>query len=189
MHLTEEIRLDLEKGLSQHRFEHSLLVANEAKKLASYYHFDEEKAYIAGLVHDIAKELSDEENRQRIEKYHLPSNLLNPEFDLIIHADIGAEMAKEKYQLDDEICNAIKYHTIGNVNMSDFDKIIFIADKIGRKNLNAELENIKKLAYQNLDMALLSYLTYQKKKLKLIGKNFHPNSKALLKKLDQKKKE
>ena len=57
-----EIKNYLKSTLSDFRYEHSLMVANEAKKLAMHYNLDLDKAYIAGLVHDIAKEFSDEEN-------------------------------------------------------------------------------------------------------------------------------
>ena len=64
MYTIEQIKKDLKKYLSEIRYEHSILVAEEAKKLAKYYNENEEKAYIAGLVHDIAKEFSDEENEK-----------------------------------------------------------------------------------------------------------------------------
>ena len=69
MYNIEQIKNDLKNNLSQFRYEHSILVAEEAKKLANHYNIDEEKAYIAGLVHDIAKEFSDDENSKWIKKY------------------------------------------------------------------------------------------------------------------------
>lgn len=179
----EQIKNDVKEKMSEFRFEHSMRVAEEARKLAKHYKLDEEKAYITGIVHDIAKEFSNEENEKWIEKYNMPKELLEPEYKNIVHSDIGAVVAKELYGLDDEICNAIKYHTIGNVTMSLFDKIIFISDKIGRKNINPEIEEMKKLAYQNIDEALKFYLINRKEKLESKGENFHQDALKLLKSL------
>ena len=66
------------------------------------------------------------------------------EYKNIKHADIGAIIAKEEYNLDNDICNAIKYHTIGNKDMDMLAKIIFIADKIGRKKIPEALKPVKK---------------------------------------------
>ena len=180
MYNIEKIKNDLKSNLSQFRYEHSIRVANEAKKLAEYYNADSEKAYLAGIVHDIAKEFSNEENKKWIEKYNLSKDLLSIEYRNIVHADIGAVVVKELYDLDYEICNAVKYHTIGNVSMSLLDKIIFIADVIGRKDTNTYIEEIRILAYQNLDKALKQCLIAQKEMLESKGERFHPEALKLL---------
>jgi len=182
----EQIKKDLASNLSKCRYEHSLLVADEAKKLAHHYHLDEEKAYTAGLVHDIAKEFNDEENVKWIKKYGLSEDLLLPEFRNIIHANIGSVVVKKWYGLDEEICNAVCHHTIGNVPMGDLDKIVFVADKIARKVTNPIIEEERKLAYQNIDKALIFCLSNQKHKLESSGKKMHPISLELLQSLMQK---
>ena len=103
----EEIEKEVKEKLSPFRYDHSLRVAEEAKKLAVHYHIDEQKAYVAGILHDIAKELPEEESKQWIETYHLSKELLKEENKNIKHADIGAVIAKERYHLDDDICHAI----------------------------------------------------------------------------------
>lgn len=181
MYNIEKIKNDLKNNLSEFRYEHSIRVAEEAKKLAEYYNVNEEKAYLAGIVHDIAKEFSDEENTMWIEKYNLPRELTTNEYKKIAHSYIGAVVVKELYGLDDEISNAVKYHTIGNVSMSILDKIIFIADVIGRKDSNSYIEEIRKLAYQDLDEALKQCLINQKERLESRGESFHPEALKLLK--------
>lgn len=183
MNNIKKIKEDVKEKISEFRYEHSIRVAEEAKKLARHYKINEEKAYLAGIIHDIAKEFSNQENEKWVEKYNMPKELLEPEYKNIIHSDIGAVVAKEEYHLDDEICNAIKYHTIGDVSMSLFDKIIFIADKIGRKNSNSEIRKIKELAYQNIDEALKFYLINRREKLESNGESFHPKALELLKSL------
>lgn len=176
----EKIKNDLKNNLSQFRYEHSIRVAEAARSLAEHYNINAEKAYIAGVVHDIAKEFSNEENEKWIEKYNLPKGLLNPEFKETIHADIGAVVVKELYGFDDEICNAVKYHTVGNISMSLFDKVIFVADIIGRKMSNPQIDEIREFAYQDINKAVKQILINQKEMLESSGKSFHPNALELL---------
>lgn len=179
----EKIEEDVKKTLSEYRYKHSLMVANEAKNLAKYYNYDEDKAYLTGLIHDIAKECTAEENKKIIKKYNLSQSLRDEELKEIIHADIGAIVAKERYNVDEEISNAIKFHTIGNINMSLLDKIIFVADKIAREKKSPMIEEASKVAYQDLDRAVLIILESQKQKLENKGKYMHKESEKLMMKL------
>lgn len=179
----KQINQDLKNKLSFFRYQHSLMVAKVAKKLAKRYDYDLKKAYLAGLVHDVAKEFSALENEKWIKIGKLSKKLLKQEFKDIIHADIGAIYIKEVYNLDQDICRAVKYHTIGNCSMDFLAKIIFIADKIGRKNISKELQKIKKLAYKDMNLAVEKYLLYQKGKLESQGKQLHQESIQLLKQL------
>lgn len=180
MYNVDQIKKDLKNNLSIKRYEHSIMVAKEAKKLARHYHIDENKAYVAGLVHDIAKEFDNKENAQIITKYHLSNEWLLPKFEKIIHAEIGSYVIRSKYNLDEDICNAVKYHTIGNVSMNLLDKIIFMADKIGRKIKTPTIERQRKLAYKNIDQALIDYLKNQKEQFENTDKELHPDSIELL---------
>ena len=186
MYTIEQIKKDLKNNLSEFRYEHSILVAEESKKLAYHYQVDEEKAYIAGLVHDIAKEFNDEENAKWIEKYKLSGDIFSPEYKNVIHSFIGAEVIKEWYGMDEEICNAVKYHTIGNLPMTTLEKIVFVADKIARKESNPIIDEEKRLAYQDIDKALEFYLRTQKNKFESLGKKMYSTTLELLKFLDNK---
>lgn len=181
----EKINTDLKKVLSPFRYEHSIKVAEEAKKLAKHYHINEKNAYLAGLIHDIAKDLTEKECKQWIEEYKLPEKLLDKKYKNIKHADIGAIIAKEKYHLEDDICNSIKYHTIGNKRMNLLAKIVYIADKIGRDNIPEALKNVKEIAYQDIDKALLYCLEKQKIRLEEKGIKMHKDTEELLEKLQK----
>ena len=181
----DQINEDLKNSLSPKRYNHSIMVAKEAKSLAKHYHINEDKAYLAGLIHDVAKELTEEENIYWIKKGKLSKDLENKENINIKHADIGAVIAKEKYNLDDDICNAIKYHTIGNKSMDLLAKIIYIADKIGREKIPEALKPVKEIAYQNIDNALLYCLEKQKIRLKEKEIKMHDDTKELLKELQK----
>ncbi len=188
MYDIKKIKEDIRKSLSDFRYQHTIRVAEEAKSLARYYQIDEEKVYVAGLLHDMAKEFSKEENEGLIEKYKLPQELKKEEFKNIIHADIGAEMAKEYYNIEEDIYLAIKYHTIGNPNMNLFAKIIFVADKIGRKTLSPEMQEVKKTAYEDIDKAICRIILIETEKLKEKRLKLHPDTTILLNRLEDKKK-
>lgn len=175
------IEKDIKRKLSSFRYQHTLMVVEEAKKLARYYQLDEEKASVASLLHDIAKEFTEEENRLWIAKYHLPEELLKEEWCSIVHADIGAVVSKAYYGVDEDIANAIKYHTIGNVAMNQLAKVVFIADKIGRKEKNEIHLLTEKLSYQDLDKAILFWIERERERLESRGKILHPNTIKLLK--------
>ena len=174
MYDIESIKKYLKNNLSEFRYNHSLKVAEESKKLAICYNYDSEKAYVTGLIHDIAKEFSDEENIKYITKYNLPETLLNPDLNPIIHADIGAVVAKELYHIDDEMYTAIKYHSTGNFPMSILEKIIYVADKIARDTDDPVILKEQKLAYTNLDKTLLMILLDLKQFLEKNGKQMQP---------------
>ena len=161
MYDIEVMKKDLMMVVSSFRYDHCVMVAEEARKLALHYNIDSQKAYVAGLLHDIAKDFSSEENAKWIRKYNLSEELLSSVFLNIVHADIGALVVKEWYNLEDDICDAIKYHTVGHVPMTMFDKIIFIADKVARKKLDASLDKIRSVAYSDLDKALILCLEKQ----------------------------
>ena len=125
-----EIKNWLKEHLNNERYIHSLGCADSAKKLAKMYNLDEEKAYLAGLVHDCAKCYSNEQlenilvNNMSFKK----DALINPK---TYHSPAGAYVAKHELGInDEEILSAIHHHTIGKLNMTTFEKIIFLADKI-----------------------------------------------------------
>lgn len=155
-----KIKKELEKDLDSKRYEHTIAVAYTATSLAMRYDIDLFKAYISGLLHDCAKCISDKKKVSICQKNHISiseTEMRNPS---LLHAKAGALIASEKYQIDDEdILNAITFHTTGRPGMSDLEKIIFIADYIepGR-NKATNLDLIRKLAFENKEKALLKIL-------------------------------
>lgn len=176
----ETIKTDLKNMLKEHRYNHSLLVAEEARKLARIYHIDEDKCYLTGLINDMAKNLSEEENNNLIKKYNLSEEWYREENKPILHAELGYYLAKEMYNCPEDICRAIKYHTIGNDEMTTMEKIIFIADKTARENLNDNLLYIKEVSYQDLDLALLKLLEGLENKLRKSNTRLAPITKQLM---------
>lgn len=129
--IDEEKLLDwLKENLSEKRYIHSLGTAECARDLAKKFGQDEEKAYTAGLLHDCAKCFPNEKLMDIIEK-HLDVEKIELMNYKTLHAPVSAYIAKKEFGVDDsEILSAIRWHTLGKIDMTDFEKIIFLADKV-----------------------------------------------------------
>ena len=152
---------------------HSQGCADTAKELAKLFNLDENKAYLAGLIHDCAKNFDDAHLldliKNEIKEGFDPSELKNPK---TYHAIVGAYFARKEFEIDDEeIISAIRCHTIGKTNMTTFEKIIFLADKIEPNTRDEKYtKRIWKLIEKNkgvigLDLALLKCFCETIKKL------------------------
>lgn len=138
----EEIQNWLKENLNEERYIHSLGVMEAAVELAQMFGFDVEKAKITGLLHDAAKCFSNEKLLEII-RQHIPEveecELLNYK---TLHAPVSAYLAKERFGIEDnEILDAIRWHTLGRCDMTEFEKIIFLADKIEAKTREAEFRH------------------------------------------------
>lgn len=146
----------LKSNLNEERYEHSIGTAECAKELAQRFGLDEEKAYLCGLIHDCAKCFSNNELKERICEcgWLCEGELDNPK---TYHAPAGAILAKQELGIcDEEIISATRWHTLGHSDMSDFEKIVFIADKIEKRTRPIEYrEPIEKALRKGLDNALL----------------------------------
>lgn len=126
----QELKKWLESNLSAERYSHSLGTAECAKRLAEKYDLNPEKAYTAGLLHDCAKCFSNEKLLDIIHK-HLDVEESELQNYKTLHAPVSAYIAEKDFGVDDkEILSAIRWHTLGKLDMTDFEKIIFLADKI-----------------------------------------------------------
>lgn len=172
----ETIQKELEKNLSEKRYQHSLGVAKMAGILAKIHGEDEQIAELTGLAHDMAKELSLEENRKYIEENKIEIDEIEKQNPALLHAKIGADMAKKQYGFTSQMQDAIKYHTTANPKMDELAKIIYVADKIEENRTFEEVENLRALAMQNLEEAVLAILSYDIKKNIDKGKLLHLDS-------------
>ncbi len=155
-----KIRKKLEKSLDSKRYEHTIGVAYTASALAMCNQTDVEKALLAGFLHDCAKCISNEKKLTICQKNDIYITEIEKKNPFLLHAKAGCYLAKKKFHIHDtDILNAILYHTTGRPQMSQLEKIIYIADYIepGRKNA-PNLSEIRRMAFQNLDAALLQIL-------------------------------
>lgn len=157
----KKLRKEMEEKLNAKRYEHTLSVAYTAATLAMVHGADKDKALIAGLLHDCAKCLSNKKLLLICRKNKLSvSEIERQNPSALLHAKVGSFLAHEKYGIEDkEILSAIRYHTTGRPAMNLLEKIIYIADYIEPGRTHAvNLEQIRRMAYQNLDEALLTIL-------------------------------
>ena len=152
-----DIRSRLKDVLKKSRYEHTLGVEFTSAALAMRYGVDLYKARMAGLLHDCAKNFTDEKLLELCKKYKLGISEAEKRIPYLLHGKLGAYLAKKEYKIKDtEILNAIEFHTTGRENMSMLEKIIFTADYIepGRDKA-PNLAKIRKMAFEDIDKDVL----------------------------------
>ncbi len=143
----DEMRRTLMSRLNKNRFAHSIGVANTAVELAKRFSVDVDKTYIAGLLHDCARQFENEQLPVEAAKRAVPITDIEYAAPILLHAPIGAVMVKEDYGVDDpEIIRAIARHTVGDQNMSPLDIIIWFADMIEPHRNYPGVEELRRLA-------------------------------------------
>ncbi|HHV62378.1 MAG TPA: HD domain-containing protein [Firmicutes bacterium] len=143
--------------ISRRRLIHSLGVQTTAIKFARLYGVDRQKASIAGLVHDCARDLPRETLLEMVKRFHITVDELELGEPVLLHAPVGAELARVEFGIDDEeILNAIRVHTTGDVGMSMLDKIIYLADYVEPGRSYAGAGALKRLAIEDFDRALIA---------------------------------
>ena len=156
----EEINLYLKENLIEKRYAHILGVVDIAKKLAKLNGISEEKAEIASLAHDVAKNLSKTRMKEIIEENNIILSAVEKDNANLWHSIIGAIEAKDKLGIEDEeILDSIRWHTTGKENMSILTKVIYIADMIEPSRNFDGIENIRKITFEDLDMGVYCGLT------------------------------
>ena len=173
------LRKQMEKVQDEKRYEHTLGVAFTAASLAMRYGADVKQAQVAGLLHDCAKCMTNEERLSICKKNKLevtPVEKANP---FLLHAKVGAFLAKEKYGIqDEEILSAVRCHTTGRPNMTLLEKIVFTADYIEPSRKTApKLDEVRTMAFQNLDIALCKILSDTLNYLDTVDQEIDPMTK------------
>ncbi len=176
----ETMQEKLQSALSVKRYIHTMGVAEEAGKLAEIYGTakDRQKARVAGLLHDCAKDYPEGMRLRFCKEYKVKVDEIMQKQTDLIHPFLGAEVAKREYQvLDEDILNAIRYHTTGRAGMTLLEKIIFIADYIepNREKFGG-LDEARRLAYLDLDQAMEYILENTITYVKARGRLLHPLS-------------
>lgn len=176
----ERIGEELKARLDKERFEHTMLVAREAVMLAHRYGVDAKKARLAGMLHDCMKI----NHHDLIEYAHVHGYVLSQkelDYPFTIHGRLGAESAREEFGVrNEEILNAIRHHTIGSTNMSALDKIIFIADKIELSRNYKGVEELRAIAYRDIDSAVIAIMKNSAQFAIARGSRVHPDTKKII---------
>lgn len=175
----QSLRADIldwvEARIKPKRFQHTLGVEETAVQLARIYGVNPYEASIAALLHDNAKNLSNEELYRICQTYY-PQYNLTQEYASVFHAFAGAITAKRRYsELSNDVINAICFHTTGRPNMSTLEKIIYAADyaEPGREPFPG-LELIREYLFNDLDDGIRHMLQQTVDYVKMKKKKIHP---------------
>ena len=161
---TDDKKKYLKGILSSKRYQHSLNVAAECRKLAEKYGEDPEKAYFAGLLHDVCKEMSPEEQLRLIEESGFVVCREEKETRSLWHAIAGAYFVKSFWGVQDiDIINSIRFHTVGRAGMSRLEEIVYLGDLVSADRNYKDVDKMRKLVYNNLDEAMLEAFVFSVK--------------------------
>ncbi len=171
---------DLVKGrLSEKRYQHTLNVKKMAVKLARRYGVNEEKAALAALLHDAAKELPKEEMKALMAQYPQYAEGGESRPVPVWHGVCAAILARTEWGVTDEaVLSAIACHTAGKPGMTKLDKIVYLADMTSKERDWPGVNKLRKLEMKDLDAAMLAALKQTNDFVLSQGKPLDPMSKA-----------
>ena len=173
-HLTPEaLRPIALSYLKLKRMPHVLGTEQEAVRLAEKYGADVTKARIAALLHDCTKKLDMDEQLALCRQYAIPLDELEQKALKLLHSKTGAAIARDVFAVDDEIYNAILYHTTGKPDMTLLEKIIYLADYIEPTRDFPGVETLRRTVYEDLDRGLLLGLTMTIDEMEEMGNPVH----------------
>lgn len=163
------LRSEAYQLMSSTRVAHAAGCESEAVMLAMHWGEDPEAAATAGILHDITKKLSLDEQLILCEKYGIildSAMLSSPQ---IIHAVTGAALAEDRFGVSEEISQAIRWHTTGKSDMTTLEKIIYLADIIEPSRDFEGVEELRELAYEDLDRAMAVSLERSLERIRMRG--------------------
>lgn len=166
----ERFRLIAREHLADGRYEHTLAVAQLAGELAEIYHADAGAARVAGLLHDVTKQLPYDIQLQNIRESDIIMDaylLANPN---VYHSMTGYLYARDTLSIHDvDILNAIRYHTTGRAGMSLLERIVYTADAVAYDRTYPDAVRLRELAFRDLDACILEILEFTIVKLVKAG--------------------
>ncbi len=177
MYSNDEFISIIKRRLSESRFVHSMNVAKAAADLAKKYGADEEKAYKAGILHDIMKEESLDIQYEYISRNNEIMTVLERSKSQVVHQMSGAAYCRIELGIgDEEILSAIRYHTTGKRDMTLLQKIVYTADFISAERSYPDVEIMREKAHNSLEEAMLYSLKYTINDLASKAMLIHPDT-------------
>ena len=172
----EALLAKMETVMPGKRLRHCLGVEKAARELAERFGLDVEKAGLAGLLHDYAKKVSDEEFLGLIDKYKLNPDLKNWGNN-VWHGMVGIYKIQEDLGIEDaEILRAIEIHTVGSGTMSELDKVVYVADYIEHNRDFPGVDKARELAQRSLNLAVAYETARTVEHLAHKGKPIYPQT-------------
>lgn len=180
--LPDDSRADVLAWLSDHvpdsRLQHILRVEELAIALARHHRLDCEKAAKAGLMHDLAKFFKPARLLQMARAEGLELTAVDEADPHLLHAEVGAIVARDEFGVhDSEVLDAIRHHTLGCPGMSPLSCVVFLADSLEPdRGDTPELEDLRRISYQNLDQAVWLTCDYSLRYLLSTRRLIHPQT-------------
>lgn len=172
----EDLRCAALSMLKRRRVPHVLGTEETAAKLALRWGSDEEEARRAALLHDCTKKWDREQHLAFCRQYGIELDREERQEEKLLHAVTGAAVARREFGASPQVESAIRWHTTGRANMSTLEKIIYLADYIEPTRDFCDLTELRALAFEDLDRAVLLGLTMAVRDLKKRGMAVHSNS-------------
>lgn len=172
----EYLKEELKKQVSEHRYMHSLGVMRMCEKLANMYGADVKKSKLIGLMHDIAKDISREEILKYIKENNIEVTKTEMELVDTLHGKVGAHICKHKYSFDEEMSTAISVHSTGKADMTLLQKILYVADKTDETRTYEKAKELRQIAYEDLDKAIITHINYILERMIVENKPFSEES-------------
>lgn len=183
----EGLEEEMMRHLSPQRYRHCFAVADYSMELAAIWGEDIATAFNAGLLHDMMHYLQPTEYLQWAAKYQLAYGPAEQQDPVLLHGPLAAAVLEQDWGCSNQqLLNAIRYHTIPRPQMDNVAKIVFLADvaEPGRPDYPG-LEQIRALAKQDLDQAMVLALQSTKDYLQQQGKTLHPDTDMIIKQFRQ----
>ena len=184
--MTDDALLDAARSyardrLSEERYAHTLRVADTAERLAGLHDLDPKKVRLAALLHDAARETDKDELFRVADEEGIATSNLEHELPILLHGPVMAELARKELGVkDEEVLGAVRAHTTGEPGMRPLALALYVADKIEPDRDQAGVENLRKLALEDLRHAaaeaLEGSISYNEQR----GKPTHPKSRQTL---------
>ena len=175
-----EMLMKLKATQHERRFNHTLGVVSEAERLAPKFGVDLEKAKLTALLHDCAKNLDEATGENFFalcQKYGVKLDECAKNESALVHAFLGAAVAYKEYGIEDnEILEAIYYHTTARANMTPLEKLIYIADMTEPGRTIEQAKEIRRLVEEDIDEALIYAIGCSIKHVIKKGTLIHPDS-------------
>lgn len=163
--------------LSEKRYRHSMCVSEEAARLAKKYGANEKKAAIAGILHDIMKDVPRDEQMKMMTRFDIVLTDVERSAQKLWHAMLGAAyLENELHVTDNDIINAVRYHTTGRADMTLLEQVLFIADFTSSDRDYNGVEDLRKAADTSLEQAMVEGITFTIKDLAQSYKPIHPDT-------------
>ncbi len=154
----KKIQEIVKNTLSEKRYYHSCCVMEKCEELAKIYNIDVDTAKKVGIVHDIAKEMSEEEKLKYARENNIQVDFVERRYVGLLHAKIGADIAMKRFDFNEEMCRAIRFHTTAGTDMDILAKILYVADAISKDRTWDDIEIVEKMARNNINEAVIYLL-------------------------------